>query len=284
MDIDFSLVLVCLVAICGGIWLLDTLLVKGGRIRAAEAFAARASKDLRLTEEQVEQELERLSREPIVTEYAKSFFPVLLFVLTLRSFLFEPYQVPTGSMIPTIKIGDFILVNKFAYGLRLPVLGTKILDVGEPQRGEIMVFIPPHVNQYFIKRVIGLPGDTIRYENQRLSVNGELVPEEFVSSVSVDTGIGPLDGVLNSATYNGVTHATQHIPGVNSSRGRSSWIVPAGHYFMIGDNRENSADSRVWGAVPEENIVGKAIAIWLHKDPGLNLPSFESNTFFPQPE
>jgi signal peptidase I len=284
MDIDFSLVLVCLVAICGGIWLLDTLLVKGGRIRAAEAFAARASKDLRLTEEQVEQELERLSREPIVTEYAKSFFPVLLFVLTLRSFLFEPYQVPTGSMIPTIKIGDFILVNKFAYGLRLPVLGTKILDVGEPQRGEIMVFIPPHVNQYFIKRVIGLPGDTIRYENQRLSVNGELVPEEFVSSVSVDTGIGPLDGVLNSATYNGVTHATQHIPGVNSSRGRSSWIVPAGHYFMIGDNRENSADSRVWGAVPEENIVGKAIAIWLHKDPGLNLPSFENNTFFPQPE
>lgn len=284
MDIDFSLVLVCLVAICGGIWLLDTLLVKGGRIRAAEAFAARASKDLRLTEEQVEQELERLSREPIVTEYAKSFFPVLLFVLTLRSFLFEPYQVPTGSMIPTIKIGDFILVNKFAYGLRLPVLGTKILDVGEPQRGEIMVFIPPHVNQYFIKRVIGLPGDTIRYENQRLSVNGELVPEEFVSSVSVDTGIGPLDGVLNSATYNGVTHATQHIPGVNSSRGRSSWIVPAGHYFMIGDNRENSADSRVWGAVPEENIVGKAIAIWLHKDPGFNLPSFENNTFFPQPE
>lgn len=284
MDIDFSLVLVCLVAICGGIWLLDALLVKGGRIRAAEAFAARASKDLRLTEEQVEQELERLSREPIVTEYAKSFFPVLLFVLTLRSFLFEPYQVPTGSMIPTIKIGDFILVNKFAYGLRLPVLGTKILDVGEPQRGEIMVFIPPHVNQYFIKRVIGLPGDTIRYENQRLSVNGELVPEEFVSSVSVDTGIGPLDGVLNSATYNGVTHATQHIPGVNSSRGRSSWIVPAGHYFMIGDNRENSADSRVWGAVSEENIVGKAIAIWLHKDPGLNLPSFENNTFFPQPE
>lgn len=284
MDIDFSLVLVCLVAICGGIWLLDTLLVKGGRIRAAEAFAARASKDLRLTEEQVEQEIERLSREPIVTEYAKSFFPVLLFVLTLRSFLFEPYQVPTGSMIPTIKIGDFILVNKFAYGLRLPVLGTKILDVGEPQRGEIMVFIPPHVNQYFIKRVIGLPGDTIRYENQRLSVNGELVPEEFVSSVSVDTGIGPLDGVLNSATYNGVTHATQHIPGVNSSRGRSSWIVPAGHYFMIGDNRENSADSRVWGAVPEENIVGKAVAIWLHKDPGLNLPSFENNTFFPQPE
>ena len=284
MDIDFSLVLVCLVAICGGIWLLDTLLVKGGRIRAAEAFAARASKDLRLTEEQVEQELERLSREPIVTEYAKSFFPVLLFVLTLRSFLFEPYQVPTGSMIPTIKIGDFILVNKFAYGLRLPVLGTKILDVGEPQRGEIMVFIPPHVNQYFIKRVIGLPGDTIRYENQRLSVNGELVPEEFVSSVSVDTGIGPLDGVLNSATYNGVTHAAQHIPGVNSSRGRSSWIVPAGHYFMIGDNRENSADSRVWGAVPEENIVGKAIAIWLHKDPGLNLPSFENNTFIPQPE
>ncbi|MDC3362565.1 signal peptidase I, partial [Gammaproteobacteria bacterium] len=234
--------------------------------------------------EQVEQEMQRLLQEPLLTEYAKSFFPVLLFVLMLRSFLFEPYQVPTGSMIPTIKVGDFILVNKFAYGLRLPVLGTKILDVAEPQRGEIMVFIPPHVDQYYIKRVIGLPGDTIRYENQRLSVNGELIPEEFVENIKVDTSIGPLDGVLNAATYNGVTHSTQHIPSVNSSRGRTSWIVPPKHYFMIGDNRENSADSRVWGPVSEDNIVGKAIAVWLHKDPGLNFPTFENNAFFAQPE
>ena len=190
MDIDFSLVLVCLVAGCGVIWVLDSLLVKGGRIKSAEAFEARASNDPKLSVEQVEQEMQRLLQEPLLTEYAKSFFPVLLFVLMLRSFLFEPYQVPTGSMIPTIKVGDFILVNKFAYGLRLPVLGTKILDVAEPQRGEIMVFIPPHVDQYYIKRVIGLPGDTIRYENQRLSVNGELIPEEFVENIKVDTKIG----------------------------------------------------------------------------------------------
>lgn len=284
MDIDFSFVLVCLVAACAAVWLLDSLLVKGGRVKAAETFQSRAANDLKLSDEQVEEEVQRLLQEPLITEYAKSFFPVLLFVLMLRSFLFEPYQVPTGSMIPTIKVGDFILVNKFAYGLRLPVLGTKILDVDEPQRGEIMVFIPPHVDQYYIKRVIGLPGDTIRYENQRLSVNGELIPEEFVENILVDTGIGPLEGVLNTASYNGVRHATQHIPSVNSSRGRSSWIVPPGHYFMIGDNRENSADSRVWGPVSEDNIVGKAIAIWLHKDPGLNLPTFENNTFFPQPE
>ena len=284
MDIDFSLVLVCLVAGCGVIWILDSLLVKGGRIKSAEAFEARASNDPKLSVEQVEQETQRLLQEPLLTEYAKSFFPVLLFVLMLRSFLFEPYQVPTGSMIPTIKVGDFILVNKFAYGLRLPVLGTKILDIAEPQRGEIMVFIPPHVDQYYIKRVIGLPGDTIRYENQRLSVNGELIPEEFVENIKVDTSIGPLDGVLNAATYNGVTHSTQHIPSVNSSRGRTSWIVPTKHYFMIGDNRENSADSRVWGPVSEDNIVGKAIAVWLHKDPGLNFPTFENNAFFAQPE
>lgn len=225
MDIDFSLVLVCLVAGCGVIWILDSLLVKGGRIKSAEAFEARASNDPKLSVEQVEQETQRLLQEPLLTEYAKSFFPVLLFVLMLRSFLFEPYQVPTGSMIPTIKVGDFILVNKFAYGLRLPVLGTKILDVAEPQRGEIMVFIPPHVDQYYIKRVIGLPGDTIRYENQRLSVNGEVIPEEFVENIKVDTSIGPLDGVLNAATYNGVTHSTQHIPSVNSTCGGMKTII-----------------------------------------------------------
>ncbi len=284
MNIDFSFVLVCLVGVCGVIWLLDTVLVKSGRVKAAEAFEKRAANDLKLSDEQVTEEVQRLLQEPLVTEYAKSFFPVLLFVLALRSFLFEPYQVPTGSMIPTIKIGDFILVNKFAYGLRLPVIGTKILDVGEPQRGEIMVFVPPHVDEYYVKRVIGLPGDTIRYQNQQLSVNGELVPETYVENIMVDTGIGPLEGILNSATYNGVTHATQHIPAVNGSRGRSSWIVPPGHYFMIGDNRENSADSRVWGPVSEDNIVGKAVAVWMHKDPGFNLPTFENNAFFPQPE
>ena len=133
-----------------------------------------------MTDEKVAQHIAVLSQEPMVIEYAKSFFPVLLIVLILRSFLVEPFQIPTGSMIPTLEVGDFILVNKYAYGVRLPVIGTKIVDVADPQRGDVMVFIPPHVDSYYIKRVIGMPGDTVRYEDKRLFINGELIGEEFV--------------------------------------------------------------------------------------------------------
>lgn len=274
MDIDFSLVLVILVAACGALWLLDIALLKKPRQLAIEAYRTRNKGK---QEELLQQEIEQLAREPAVIEYAKSFFPVLLIVLILRSFLVEPFQIPTGSMIPTLEVGDFILVNKYAYGLRLPVIGTKIVDVDDPERGEVMVFIPPHENKYYIKRVIGLPGDTVRYEDKNLYINGELIDKEYVEDIAIDTSIGELPGALYEETIGGIEHNTQHIDGAGRRRARTTWVIPNGHYFMMGDNRDNSSDSREWGAVSEEDIVGKAIAVWMHKEPGLNLPSFSRN-------
>ncbi len=275
MDIDFSLVLVILVAVCGALWLLDSLLIKKTRLAAIEQYQSKQAKGR--SEEEVASAIADLSQEPLLIEYAKSFFPVLLIVLVLRSFLVEPFQIPTGSMIPTLQVGDFILVNKYAYGIRLPVIGTKIIAVDDPQRGEVMVFIPPHENKYYIKRVIGLPGDTVRYEDQNLFINGAMVSKEYVEEISVDTSIGSLPGTLYSETIGGIEHPTQHIDGVGRRRSRTTWVVPHGYYFMMGDNRDNSSDSREWGAVPEEDIVGKAIAVWMHKEPGLRLPTFSRN-------
>jgi signal peptidase I len=275
MDIDFSLVLVLLVAFCGLLWVLDSLLLKKPRLAAMEDFKKGAGQHL--SEDKLAEQLQELGQEPVVVEYAKSFFPVLLIVLLLRSFLVEPFQIPTGSMIPTLEVGDFILVNKYAYGVRLPVIGTKIMDVEDPQRGEVMVFIPPHENKYYIKRVIGLPGDTVRYENKNLYINGELIDKEYVEDISIDTSIGQLDGELYEETIGGISHLTQHIDAASGQRARTSWVIPNGHYFMMGDNRDNSSDSREWGPVSEEDIVGKAIAVWMHKEPGLNLPSFARN-------
>ncbi|MFK7863911.1 MAG: signal peptidase I [Pseudohongiellaceae bacterium] len=275
MDIDFSLVLVCLVAFCGALWALDSILIKKRREEAIADYKRKSTKGK--TEEEVEEQIGILSQEPLVIEYAKSFFPVLLIVLTLRSFLVEPFQIPTGSMIPTLEVGDFILVNKFAYGVRLPVIGTKIMDVDLPKRGEVMVFIPPHVDQYYIKRVIGLPGDTVRYEDKNLYINGEMVTKTFVEPISVDTSVGELDGTLYSEVLGDVEHPAQFIDVAGNRRTRTTWVIPNGHYFMMGDNRDNSADSREWGAVPESQIVGKAFAVWMHKEPGLNLPTFGRN-------
>lgn len=253
MDIDFSLVLVILVAICGVVWLLDRFLLAKARQQAGK------------------------TEEPVVVEYAKSFFPVLFIVLILRSFLVEPFQIPSGSMIPTLEVGDFILVNKYHYGLRLPVVGTKILENNQPQRGEVMVFIPPHDHRYFIKRVVGLPGDRIEYENKVLRINGEQVNIDIVEEVMIEAGAGFREGILFNEQLGVSNHRAQIVANDNRNVRRTSWVVPAGHYFMMGDNRDNSADSREWGAVPEENIVGKAFAIWMHKEPGLNLPTFSRN-------
>ncbi len=206
---------------------------------------------------------------------AKSFFPVLLIVLVLRSFLVEPFQIPSGSMIPTLEVGDFILVNKYTYGLRLPVVGTKIVDINEPKRGEVMVFIPPHDSRYFIKRVVGLPGDTIRYEDKVLYINDERVPSQPIDQVEIEMPNGMMQsGILLNETLGEVEHETQIMNAPSRDGGRTVWVVPEGHYFMMGDNRDNSADSRVWGAVPEQNIVGKAFAVWMHKEPGWTLPTF----------
>jgi signal peptidase I len=253
MDIDFSLVLVVLVTICGVIWLIDHFLFAKARSKAGA------------------------TEEPILVEYAKSFFPVLFIVLMLRSFVIEPFQIPSGSMIPTLEVGDFILVNKYHYGLRLPVVGTKIMENNSPQRGEVMVFIPPHDPRYFIKRVVGLPGDRIEYENKILRINGEQLEVDIVDEVMIETGSGMRSGILFNEQLGVSNHHAQIVSSDTRGSSRTSWIVPPGHYFMMGDNRDNSADSRVWGPVPEENIVGKAIAVWMHKEPGFNLPSFGRN-------
>ena len=171
MDIDFPLLLTWAVLICAAVWLVDVSTLKPRRVRAARALNHGGIAQI---------DVDHVLKEPLLVEYARSFFPVLLLVLVLRSFLAEPYQIPSESMVPTLEVGDFILVNKYAYGIRLPVLGTKIVKVGTPQRGDVMVFIPPHDSRYFIKRVIGLPGDTIRYENKALFINGERASYEFL--------------------------------------------------------------------------------------------------------
>jgi len=275
MDIDFALVLVVLVGACGLIWVLDSLLLKKVRNQRIADFRQTAGNTR--PEKAVEEEVAALAREPVLVEYAKSFFPVLLVVLVLRSFIIEPYQIPTGSMIPTLQVGDFILVNKYHYGLRLPVIGTKIVDIGEPQRGEVMVFIPPHENKYYIKRVVGMPGDRIRYEDKRLYINGEEVERDYLGATRVEFGPESVAGNLYQEDLGGVEHTIQLSDLRLGRQGRTSWIVPEGHYFMMGDNRDNSADSRVWGPVSETKIIGRAVAIWMHKDPGLNLPHFSRN-------
>ena len=275
MDIDFSIVLVSLVSLCGLLWFLDSLLNKKSRIAAAEDY--RATKAKGKSDKEVADTIAILSQDPLIIEYAKSFFPVLLIVLVLRSFLIEPFQIPTGSMIPTLEVGDFILVNKYAYGLRLPIIGTKLMDVTDPKRGEVMVFIPPHENKYYIKRVIGLPGDTVRYEESNLYINGELVERKFLESRLIETERGGISAELYNETIGEIEHITQLIPAFNRERNRTSWVIPNGFYFMMGDNRDNSSDSRVWGTVSEKDIVGKAIAVWMHKEPGLHLPTFSRN-------
>ncbi len=248
MDIDYPLLLTWAVLISGAIWLLDALLLKRHR--------------------------EQDKAPPAIVEYARSFFPVLLFVLVLRSFLGEPYQIPSESMVPTLEVGDFILVNKYAYGIRLPVLGTKIVEVGAPERGDIMVFVPPHDSRYFIKRVIGLPGDHIRYEDKALYINGERARYEFVREFHEMIGRSAVPVREYLETFDRKPHTTHRYPTEERAR---EWRVPENSYFVMGDNRDRSDDSRRWKFVSESKIVGKAIAIWVHKAPGLHWPTFERN-------
>ena len=268
MDIDFPLVLSWAVLISGGVWLLDALLLAPKRRAHAEAIEQGTHS---------EADLDRALAEPIVVEYARSFFPVLLLVLALRSFLAEPYQIPSPSMVPTLAVGDFVLVNKYAYGLRLPVLKTKIKDVGLPKRGDIMVFIPPHDPRYFIKRVIGVPGDVIRYENKALYINGERADYEFVAQFEERTPFGFIPIREYTESFDDRPH---QIYRYQISEQPEEWTVPEDSYFMMGDNRGKSDDSRRWGYAHESEIVGKAVAIWVHKDPGLNLPTFSRNRWF----
>ena len=247
MDVNFELILVILVGVTGLVYLLDILMLRRQRPEGGTV-------------------------SPLV-EYSVSFFPVLLVVLVLRSFLVEPFKIPTGSMIPTLLVGDYILVNKFAYGLRLPVLGTEIVPIGKPQRGDIMVFkYPEKPSINYIKRVVGLPGDTIRYENKRVYVNGELVDQVLEAQMPAAK---PEFKIYNEQL--GDVNHTIMITLQRPSDQPQSWTVPPDSYFMLGDNRDNSRDSRYWGYVPDKYIVGKAFAVWMHM-PGW-VPSFDHNRF-----
>jgi len=273
MTLDFPLILVILVFATGLIWLGDRLLLAPGRQRSLEALSMRfpnwedeGSEDSR----KFAQAASDMPREPLLVEYSRSFFPVLAVVFVLRSFIAEPFQIPSSSMVPTLEVGDYILVNKFVYGIRLPVLRTKVLDLSSPRRGDVMVFFPPHLNKtYYIKRVIGLPGDVVSYRSKRLYVNGEPVPVEPLAVVPE----GRSRYQLGLAELEGDTHLQQ----VNLMRpGRDFTVtVKPGHYFMMGDNRDNSSDSRVWGQVSERDIVGKAFAVWMHWDSLFSIPSFD---------
>lgn len=241
MDFDFAFFLVVATFVSGIIW-------GGYSLHQKSAAGAGARK------------------EPLIVEYARSFFPIILIVLLLRSFLVEPFRIPSGSMMPTLLIGDFILVNKFTYGIRLPVLNTKIIELNTPQRGDIVVFrFPKDPSVDYIKRVVGLPGDRIAYYNKQLYINGE--PMKQVS-------LGQYRGVGQGANMTGSERKLEDLDGIEHSilinddalSMEGVYVVPPGHYFVMGDNRDNSNDSRYWGTVPERNLVGKAFFIWMNWD------------------
>ena len=247
---NFTLLLVALTLLSGLIWLIDSLFFKKRRMdRAVQKEASHV-------------------REPVAVEYSRSLFPVLLIVLLFRSFIFEPFKIPSGSMIPTLLVGDFILVNKYAYGLRLPVLNKKFLSIGEPKRGDVIVFRKPQGGGVsFIKRLIGLPGDTVSYRDKRLFINGEPIEMEQLgrySSQDVKCATPRRDAMRYSAALGEVNHEVLLHESSGSRNGQ--WVVPEGQYFAMGDNRDRSNDSREWGFVPEENLMGRAVGIWLNFD------------------
>lgn len=221
----------------------------------------------------IKPELSKRQPEPWYLDYARSFFPVLLIVFLLRGFVAEPFRIPSGSMLPTLKVGDFILVNKFSYGIKLPIVHHKIVDFGDPQRGDIVVFRWPRDNRTsFIKRLVGLPGDTITYRNKVLSINGQRagqIPQEDYLPFGEVIASDQFTQVVQSSAEDGseserVSFSILQKKHARSKAREGTWVVPEGHYFMMGDNRDNSHDSRGWGFVPEENIVGKAFFVWFH--------------------
>ena len=255
---NFALILLIALLVTGGIWLLDIVYFKKQRAVGA--------------------------KEPLLIEYAKSFFPVILIVFLLRSFLVEPFRIPSGSMIPSLKVGDFILVNKYTWGIRLPVANIKIKDVSQPQRGDVMVFrYPVDPSLDYIKRVIGLPGDKVTYTaDKRLLINDQAIPFKFERDYNyIKPGLNSVNAKLYREQLGTHRHAVlvqADDPPVRAEQVRPFQYrancdyndrgfvctVPPGHYFMMGDNRDDSTDSRYWGFVPNENIVGKAFFVWMN--------------------
>ncbi len=254
---DFALIMFVLLLVTGVVWLLDKFVLAAKR---ADGIA-----------------------EPWWVEYAKSFFPVILLVFCIRSFLVEPFKIPSGSMIPTLQVGDFILVNKFTYGVRLPIIGKKIIPLNNPQRGDVMVFhYPENPSVDYIKRVVGVPGDVVEYRNKQLSINGVVQNQTPAGAYNyVESGLNFVHTEKRSEQLGEHTHdllvnpdmPNLHLGSVAEFAGRENCqydeakftcTVPAGNYFMMGDNRDNSRDSRYWGFVPDRQIVGKAFFVWMN--------------------
>lgn len=286
---NFSLILFVLLIITGVIWSLDLFVWSKQRRQHANAVLAKANQDP-ATQDSLR---DSLLKQPAWIEYSGSFFPVIVLVFVLRSFLFEPFKIPSGSMLPTLFVGDFILVNKFIYGIRLPIIDQKIISVTEPQRGDVMVFrYPKDVSQNYIKRIVGVPGDVVTYKNKRLTVNGvenTYQPEiDFLSDGEDLTYSKQL-----SENLTGVQHRIlidESRPASIDRGARSDFPlsenclyddegfvckVPASHYFMMGDNRDNSQDSRYWGFVPDSHVVGKAFFIWMNFSSPSRVGSFK---------
>ena len=250
----FALFMIVILLVTGLIWMFDIVFLRQKRPAGAE--------------------------EPIIVEYAKSFFPVILLVFLVRSFVVEPFKIPSGSMMPTLLAGDFILVNKFTYGLRVPILNNTFIEVNQPKRGDVLVFhYPPDPSVDYIKRVVGLPGDKIRYQDKRLTINGKpLEVQDGRDYEYVAPGLNIMPAKQYREQLGEVQHDILTISDVQGSyepdsigakfANNEEIAVPPGHYLAMGDNRDNSSDSRVWGFVPERNLVGKAFFIWMNFDQG----------------
>ncbi len=271
MDFDFNLILVPATLVFFFVWLLDKFVFKQRQTKGR-------------------------GNENFIITWAYDFWPVLAVVLILRSFLYEPFNIPSDSMVPTLETGDFILVNKFDYGVRLPIINKKIIDVGEPERGDVIVFrYPPQPTISYIKRVVGVPGDHIVYDHGQLTINGTKVAKVPVEFSREKDALDTPTSIYHKETLSEHTFTMRELENVNVARqapfinyvenGKYSttnglyWEVkvPEGQYFAMGDNRDQSADSRFWGFVPEENLTGRAFYKWMHKEPGLNIPSFGRN-------
>ncbi|GBE47554.1 signal peptidase I [bacterium BMS3Bbin12] len=259
MNFDFAAFLMVAAAVTGVIWALDAAVwaprrrLQGAGGEAGTSTGAAAP------------------REPLLVEYSRAFFPIILIVLLLRSFVVEPFRIPSGSMEPTLLPGDFILVNKFDFGLRLPAFDVKVLPVGEPTRGEVIVFrYPRNPSVDYIKRVVGLPGDHIAYRDKIVYINGKPQKQTVLGQYINEDGL-PVPGVQErSERLGNVTHDilvyTEPTFQTYPCMPKGGYTVPPHHYFMMGDNRDNSNDSRYWCAVPEKNLVGRAFLIWMSWD------------------
>jgi signal peptidase I len=285
--VNFALILFILLVVSFAMWLLDVLWLKKMRLAAAETAlaqfdarnTARPGVEPKALAAERSAMAARLTQRPWYLEYTASFFPVILAVFVLRSFLYEPFRIPSGSMIPTLQIGDLILVNKFEYGIRLPVIHNKVVELGSPDRGDVIVFRFPHnPTQDYIKRVVGLPGDRVEYADRRVIINGKPVPvtplpryfeEDRVQYYAqFDERLGTVAHRIILSEGPGVppmrAYQHTHVQACEYSAAGVVCTVPPGHYFVMGDNRDNSEDSRFWGFVPDRNIVGRAFFIWMN--------------------